>query len=210
MSQLGYRTALAVTKDGEYVADTGPLLCLGYSKQLRDHVKRRWGRKTHWVDAVRQELALHAKKYDAKGRAAQYFGGTAARWLVDAPPVDDADIPKLNALLARLKALELEKSAITGRRVKTGSKANLGEAESILFACQQGHTLLAHDNDAKKVAREVGVPAGTVVDLARWLVAQGANVAELGQSLLDLQATDIDSGERISGVLDLVPRQRRF
>ncbi|MFD6635779.1 hypothetical protein ACFWDN_08150 [Micromonospora chalcea] len=156
---------------------------------------------------MKEELARHAKGRDAKGRAAQYYDGLAARWLISARAVDSADRPRVDALLGRLQQLEQEK-APRGFRPRTDQRANLGEAESILHAWQQGYVLLAHDLDAKRVAREVGVPATTVVDLAKWLIANGANVHELGSSLLDLQAADIDTGRWINGVMDLVPRQR--
>ncbi|MEV0425357.1 hypothetical protein [Micromonospora sp. NPDC050495] len=157
---------------------------------------------------MRQELAKHAKGRDAKGQAAKYFDGPDCGWLIMAPPVQPQEIRVLEALLERLKELELEKAQRLGRRAKSHPKANLGEAESILHAIRHGHAFLAHDNTAKRVAWDAGLQAGTIVDVVKWMVSRGANAYQLAEELKELQAVKIDTGLWINSVLDLTPAPR--
>jgi len=194
--------------EANYVADTGPLLCIGGSKQIRDIIQSRCYRKTHWVDAVRSELLRQSKGSDARARAAQMYNGKGAFWLTETvtfTALDEADVERIRN---RLKVLGDAKAQRKGRRPSTHPQANLGEAQSILHARRHKHTLLAHDDDARIVAREHGVPAATIVDLARRLVSEGFSAKKLANEFLTLQRDGIDTGEHITGQLDLRPRRQ--
>jgi hypothetical protein len=77
-----------------------------------------------------------------------------------------------------------------------------------LHARRNQHTFLAHDDDARAVANEHSIPAGTLVDLARRLVAEGAHPRQLADGFMTLQRDGIDTGEHITGPLALVPPRR--
>jgi len=195
--------------DINYVADAGPLLCLGGSKPLRDVVTARCHHKTHWVEAVRAELLHQSKGIGPRARAASVYNGRGAAWLtmtVTFTAVDDQD---LTPIRERLRALGEAKALRKGRAAPADPRAHLGEAQSILHANRGGYTLLAHDDDALRVARERGVPAATLVDLARRLVAEArASAKQLADGFLTLQRDGIDTGEHITGQLDLGPQRR--
>ena len=192
-----------------YVADTGPLLCLGGSPVLRRSLAARLAGKAHWVRAVRDELARFAQRSDPLGKAAKSYSGTGAAWLSTVAEFTGADDAHLRPIMDRLRALASEKARTRGQVKNFHRKENLGEAQSILHAMRNGQTLLAHDNDARRVAIENGVPATTLVSLARRLVAEGAEPRELAACFLSLQASNIDTGQTIRGQLDLMPRRVR-
>lgn len=194
--------------DASYVADTGPLLCIGGSSSLRSIFVDRSHGKTHWVEAVRDELIRHSRGRDPLARAANIYNGRGASWLTAVVQFSNQDDQDLNPIKDRLKQLAEQKAARKGRAASSHPKANLGEAQSILHSHRNRHTLLAHDDDARRVARENQVPAATLVDLARQLVAEGTSAKELATAFLSLQRDDIDTGEHIGGQLDLRPRPR--
>jgi hypothetical protein len=201
------RAVLDLGPSTHYVTDTGPLLCLGGSKVLRDIFKARCHGKAHWVQAVRDELAHKARGYGAVAKAAEIYGGRSATWLTATIVFAPADQSELQPIWQRLQDLEKEKATRQGRAPREDPGANLGEAQSILHARRQGHTLLAHDGDARRVAREHSVPNATIVDLAQQLVAEGNKARPLANELLGLQASGIDTGRHITGPLDLRPSQ---
>jgi hypothetical protein len=86
---------------------------------------------------------------------------------------------------------------------------NLGEAQSIIHARRNAHYLVAHDGDAQRVARENGVPATTIVSLAREIVATGGNARELADAFISLQSRRINTGYPVRSELDLTPRRRK-
>ncbi|MEU7822483.1 hypothetical protein [Catellatospora sp. NPDC049133] len=189
-----------------YVADTGPLLCLGGSKKLRDVFKQRCYGKAHWVVAVREELLHQARGKDARARAAQAYTGKAAAWLPAAITFSDADESELVVIKERLEELAKEKEIRTGRAASTHQLAHLGETQSILHARRHKHTLLAHDNDARKVASEHGIPTATMIALAQRLVREGHSAKELANEFQALKLDNIDLGAPFMGPLDLTPR----
>lgn len=194
--------------EATYVADTGPLLCIGGSKGLREAFVYRSHGKTHWVEAVRDELVKHSRGTDAVARAARIYNGTHARWLTVLVLFGAGDESDLMPIKARLKQLDEAKAARRGGQPSSHPKAHLGEAQSILHAIREQHILLAHDNDARTVARENRVRSATLVDLARRLVSEGKSARVLANEFLTLQRDGIDTGEHITGQLDLAPRKR--
>ena len=196
--------------DINYVADTGPLLCLGAKagKPLRDIVIPRCHGKTHWVEAVRAELAHQSKGTGPRAAAARAYNGKGASWLTTVVSFTAADDPALTPIWDHLKTLAVAKQR-TSRPTSSNPRAHLGEAQCILHAGRHGHTLLSHDDDARRVAKQQGVPAATLVDLARHLVAEErASAKQLANGFLELQRDAIDPGEYIRGQLDLTPRRR--
>jgi hypothetical protein len=192
--------------DVNYVADTGPLLCLGGSKILRDLYKAHCYGKTHWVEAVRAELANQSRGIGPRAQAAKTYDGRGASWLpvpISFTTQDDQDITPIRD---RLKVLGEAKAKVRGQTTQSSDGAHLGEAQSILHARRHGHTLLSHDDDARGVAGEHAVPAATLVDLGRHFVSERvATPKQLSNEFLTLRADGIDIGEPISGPLDLRP-----
>ncbi len=191
-----------------YVTDTGPLLCLGASKELRDIYRARCYGKTHWVEAVKAELFHHSRGNGPRARAAEMYNGRGVAWLSAVIAFSAADDNDLAPIRNRLTTLGVAKANRQGRTPPTDPRANLGEAQSILHAHRHQHTLLAHDDDARIVAKQNSVPAATLVDLARRLVSEGISAKQLANMFLTLQRDGIDAGEYITGPLDLVPRGR--
>lgn len=190
----------------EYVADTGPLLCLGASKYLRSVFRGRCHGKTHWVAAVRAELLNQARGTDARARAARAYTGLGASWLTAVVTFSTADGSELSAIKSRLEQLAKDKERHSGRRALTHPLAHLGETQSILHARRNTYTLLAHDNDARRVAREHGVPAATLIAFAQRLVSEGEPVKRLADEFQTLRADGINLGGPFTGPLDLMPR----
>jgi hypothetical protein len=191
-----------------YVADTGPLLCLGGSKKLRDIFRHRCYGKTHWVEAVREELLHQARGKDARARAAQAYTGLAAAWLPAVVTFSAADDSELVVIKDRLEQLAKEKELRTGRAASTHQLAHLGETQSILHARRHKHTLLAHDDDARKVASEHGISTATLIALAQRLVREGHSAKELADEFQALKLDNIDLGAPFMGPLDLTPRPK--
>lgn len=191
-----------------YVADTGPLLCLGGAKELRAIFVRRAHGKTHWVRAVCDELLRHSRGSAPLARVAKIYSGRSVGWLTQVVEFTVEDEDDLRPIKERLNQLAEQKAFRKGRVPSAHPKANLGEAQSILHACRNSHILLAHDDDARRVARENRVPAATLVDLARHLVAEGASARKLATEFMSLRRDGIDTGEFVNGPLDLAPRRR--
>lgn len=192
----------------DYVLDAGPLLCIGGFKYLRDIVTARCHGKAHWVEAVRAELLHRSVGTDRRAHAARSYNGRGAAWLTAVVTFTTVDEHDLNPIKGRLKALGDAKARRKRRPPQTDPRANLGEAQSILLARRHSHTLLAHDGDARTVSKEHGVASVTLVDLARRLVAEGSSAKQLASGFLTLQRDGIDTGEHITGQLDLAPRRR--
>jgi hypothetical protein len=209
-SQASRSRSVDLGPNTNYVADTGPLLCLGakVGKPLRDIVKNRCHGKAHWVEAVRAELTHQSKGIGPRAEAARAYNGRGASWLTAVVPFTDADDQALNPIWDDLKRLAASKQR-TNQPTSSDPRMHLGEAQCILHASRHGHTLLAHDNDAHRVAKRHGVPAATLVDLARHLVTyERASPRQLANGFLALQQDAIDTGEHITGPLDLTPRKR--
>ncbi len=191
----------------QYVLDTGPMLCLGGFPMMLRLVKHRSHGKAHWVEAVRAEVVRHGLKAGPLGAAARTFQGNGANWLTPPAVFSDADNTDLDPVRARLEVLAREKaeSRRSDSIARRDSRADLGEAQSILHAKRNGHTVLTNDDGANIVAGENNLSVATIVDLARQLVAERNSARELARGLMKLQADGIDTGEHIAGPLALIP-----
>lgn len=191
----------------EYVLDTGPLLCLGAGKPFMTAFLQRCYGRTHWVGAVRDELARQARGSGPLQRAASRYSGRGASWL---PSPVDLSGPESAAEVAGVLAEVQRCSSVAPQNRKRGMNPDLGEAQSIVHAERTANVLMSHDNAALRVARARRVRAVTLVDLARRLVAEGSHKpAPLVAEFQKLRQTGLDIGGVVNGVLDLAPTGAR-
>ncbi len=199
--------------DVELVVDTGPFLCLGGAKVLHDAFRLRCYGKTHWVQAVHDELAGHGRGTDAKATAARAFvPPRRSHWLPEpvtfGPPGSD---PAVDRVLADVRGITAARRRAAGRPPASAPPRpgdDLGEAQSIVLASRTRRTLMSHDDGARIAARQARVPAVTLVDLARRLVADGQQrPAVLASAFQKLKQNGIEIGGVVNGPLDLTPRR---
>ncbi len=191
----------------QYVVDTGPLLCLGASKVLRDLVKPRCHGATDWVAAVKAELEHRSRGHGPVASAARSYAGTGASWLPPAIAFTAADESDLTPIHDHLRRLAAAKSGSPARNMSTDPRAHLGEAQSILHATRHARTLLAHDTDARTVAGARGIASATLVDLARRFVSEGESPKRLSSEFQILSQDGFDADEYVRSQLDLYPRR---
>lgn len=186
-----------------HVLDSGPLLCLGGAPRLLQHYKARWAANTAWVEAVRDEMVRHARRDDGVGDAARRYQGTGSRWLGEPAAFSPGDVA-VKGVLAEVRRLAAAGGRDGARHA--GGKADLGEAQSIVHAGRERMVFLSSDDIARRVSRRCRVRAGTIVDLARVVVADDRSQAKpLSGELLALKRQGIDIGDRVNGHLDLHP-----
>ena len=190
------------------VFDTGPLLCLGGSRELRAAVVPRYRHNAHWVDAVLNELRNLASRPGHIGIAAGAASGTHSTWLPRPVSFSQGDATDLTQIIDRLHNLADIKNAQRGKAISRRGNTHLGEAQSILHARRYAYHLVSHDEDAKRVAVENNVQPLTIVTLARTLVADRASAKLLAGSLITLSTRNIDIGETVRGELDLMPPRK--
>lgn len=136
--------------------------------------------------------------------------GTRNRWLGEPVAFGETDRSELDAVRARVRAVDQKAREARGDQSPIHPEAHAGEVESILHARRTTCLFVSNDHGARQVAMEQRVYAGTTVDLARQLVADGhATATVLAQALVTLENRDIRTGEHIRGTQDLFPRRSR-
>lgn len=195
--------------DVQYVADTGPLLCLGDFRALRTIFKQRCHGKTHWVVAVRAELADQARRNDRIAAAAKSYEGRGAAWLTGPIAFAASDDVALARIRARMRQLAEEAAKRRGENPPADhARAHLGETQSILHASRNSLILLTHDGDAHTAAKEHGLRSATLIDIAQQLLFEGVpgiTADSLYRGFISAQSAKIFPGRHLRGPLDLNP-----
>lgn len=204
------------TELASHFLDTGPLLCLGLSTKatgglvIADYYDAEFLCDARVVEAVAAELARQASEQlrpgDSKMKGHRKKAAGAAKYryksllesAVARPSPAPADLEQIEKALTELAKLKSPGNT-------SGPEKHKGEAESIHWAAGEKASLVACDNDARRVAKYKNVPSATFVEVVRRVGRRRKDVttSALYDSLQAIAVAGIDIGERLTSPLDL-------
>ena len=191
-----------------HVLDTGPLLCLGMSRNLRNWYYNSLLDKGRVVDAVREELRKHARS-SARLRvpAKKVLDCYGASLLSDDAITDISNVDQqlLNDICSSLNRDSAKRASKYG---SSHVPSNAGEAYSIyaILKCLSGSEFfVSNDSGALREASKRDVRCCTFVDLFRFVcvIDRSIDRNDVFKQLQICSKAEVDIGEYVTNVIDL-------
>lgn len=191
-----------------HVLDTGPLLCLGMSRNLRDWYYKSLLPKGRVVGAVREELRKHARS-SARLRepAKKVLDCFGASLLSDGAITDISNMDQqlLNDIRSSLHRDSVKRASKYG---SSHVPSNEGEAYSIyaILKCLSGSEyFVSNDSSALREASKRDVKRCTFVDLFRFVcfIDRSVDRNDVFNALQICSRAKVDIGEYVTNVIDL-------